>query len=231
MTAGSGILHQEMPKGDAAGPDARLPAVGEPPASLKMTRAPLPGRRRAGHPRGRGRRWDAGARHLRRLLGQNRSRGRGRGRPALSRRVGAARASARRLAVETSRHAFAYVFAGSGTFRDASEPRAVLTERSGAGRQPRCPRRSATGRSCCSTAATRSSCRRETRASGSCWCRASRSRSRWRGTADRHEHRGGAAAGLRGAARRHLHPSALSAARPVLAGLENHLARRRRLCC
>ena len=26
-------------------------------------------------------------------------------------------------AVETSRHAFAYVFAGSGTFRNASEPR------------------------------------------------------------------------------------------------------------
>jgi redox-sensitive bicupin YhaK (pirin superfamily) len=35
----------------------------------------------------------------------------------------------KRLAVETSRHAFAYVFAGSGTFRDASEPHGVLTER------------------------------------------------------------------------------------------------------
>jgi redox-sensitive bicupin YhaK (pirin superfamily) len=34
----------------------------------------------------------------------------------------------KRLAVETSRHAFAYVFAGSGTFRDASQPRGVLTE-------------------------------------------------------------------------------------------------------
>src|SRR5207302_4259650 len=31
--------------------------------------------------------------------------------------------------VETTRNAFAYVFAGSGTFRDSSEPRAVLTER------------------------------------------------------------------------------------------------------
>jgi quercetin 2,3-dioxygenase len=37
----------------------------------------------------------------------------------------------KRLAVETSRHAFAYVFAGSGTFRDASEPRSVLTEQVG----------------------------------------------------------------------------------------------------
>ena len=34
----------------------------------------------------------------------------------------------KRLKVETTRNAFAYVFAGSGTFRDASEPRAVLTE-------------------------------------------------------------------------------------------------------
>ena len=32
------------------------------------------------------------------------------------------------LAVDRTRNAFAYVFAGSGTFRDASEPRAVLTE-------------------------------------------------------------------------------------------------------
>jgi hypothetical protein len=34
----------------------------------------------------------------------------------------------KRLAVETSRHAFAYVFAGSGSFRDASAPQGVLTE-------------------------------------------------------------------------------------------------------
>ena len=34
----------------------------------------------------------------------------------------------RPLAVETSRHAFAYVFEGSGTFRDASDPRGVLVE-------------------------------------------------------------------------------------------------------
>ena len=34
----------------------------------------------------------------------------------------------KRLKVETTRNAFAYVFAGSGTFRDSSGPRAVLTE-------------------------------------------------------------------------------------------------------
>ena len=33
------------------------------------------------------------------------------------------------LPVETTRHAFAYVFEGAGTFRDASAPRAVKTDR------------------------------------------------------------------------------------------------------
>jgi hypothetical protein len=33
------------------------------------------------------------------------------------------------LPVETNRHAFAYVFEGSGTFRDASEPFGILTEK------------------------------------------------------------------------------------------------------
>src|SRR5207253_7447345 len=34
----------------------------------------------------------------------------------------------RTLPVETTRHAFAYVFAGSGSFKNASEPRAVKTD-------------------------------------------------------------------------------------------------------
>src|SRR6185436_19356588 len=34
----------------------------------------------------------------------------------------------KQLKVETTRNAFAYVFAGSGTFRDSSDPQAVLTE-------------------------------------------------------------------------------------------------------
>jgi hypothetical protein len=34
----------------------------------------------------------------------------------------------KRIAVEITRNAFAYVFAGSGTFRDASAPQAVLME-------------------------------------------------------------------------------------------------------
>ena len=35
------------------------------------------------------------------------------------------------LKVERSRHAFAYVFEGSGSFRDASQPLGVLTEKDG----------------------------------------------------------------------------------------------------
>ena len=34
----------------------------------------------------------------------------------------------KRLAVDRANHAFAYVFAGSGTFRDASAPQGILTE-------------------------------------------------------------------------------------------------------
>jgi hypothetical protein len=37
------------------------------------------------------------------------------------------------IPVESSRHAFAYVFEGSGSFRDASAPRGVLTEWVGEG--------------------------------------------------------------------------------------------------
>ena len=42
--------------------------------------------------------------------------------------ISVARGQRKRLKVETTRNAFAYVFAGSGSFRDSSEPRAVLTE-------------------------------------------------------------------------------------------------------
>ena len=43
MTAGRGIIHQEMPKGDADGPDARLPVVGQPAVVAQDDRAALPG--------------------------------------------------------------------------------------------------------------------------------------------------------------------------------------------
>jgi hypothetical protein len=43
------------------------------------------------------------------------------------------------LPVETDRQAFAYVFEGDGRFRDASEPRAPLTEPAGAAAAPAGP--------------------------------------------------------------------------------------------
>ena len=43
MTAGSGILHQEMPKGDDQRPHARLPAVGQPARLAQDDRPALPG--------------------------------------------------------------------------------------------------------------------------------------------------------------------------------------------
>ena len=44
------------------------------------------------------------------------------------------------LPVETERHAFAYVFEGSGSFRSASQPFGVLTEKEIDGKRSRDPR-------------------------------------------------------------------------------------------
>ena len=55
MTAGSGILHQEMPKGDPAGPDARLPALVEPAIFVEDDQAALSGHLGERHPRSDGR--------------------------------------------------------------------------------------------------------------------------------------------------------------------------------
>ncbi len=77
MTAGSGILHQEMPKGDANRAHARLSAVGQPACGAQDDRSALSGHSVCRHSRGdRGRRHQ-GAHHLRRVLGQERA-GRGR---------------------------------------------------------------------------------------------------------------------------------------------------------
>ena len=127
MTAGSGILHQEMPKGDPQGRMHGFQLWANLPASLKMTDPryqDIPSQR---DPRGDGRRRHARPRHLRRVLGQAGTGGRGRGGPELSRHLSPA-GQKKRLKVETTRNAFAYVFAGSGTFRDSSDPQAVLTE-------------------------------------------------------------------------------------------------------
>ena len=87
------------------------------------------------------------------------------------------------LPVETDRHAFAYVFEGSGTFsRRLAAVRRADREGDAGGRRARSASGPATARWWCSTAATRSRCRPATRASASCWSPASRSRSRSPGT-------------------------------------------------
>ncbi len=117
MTAGSGILHQEMPKGDRAGPHARLPAVGQPALVAQDDRAALPGRAGRRDPRGHRRRRHARARRLRRVLGQARARSTASPPIRATSTSRCRRASARRCRSRPTRHAFAYVFAGSGTLR------------------------------------------------------------------------------------------------------------------
>ena len=73
MTAGSGIIHQEMPKGDPAGRMHGFQLWANLPSSLKMTAA-LPGSESARHSGNQGRRRNARACRLRKLLGQDRPR-------------------------------------------------------------------------------------------------------------------------------------------------------------
>ena len=130
MTAGSGILHQEMPAGD---PDGRMHGFqlwANLPSALKMT-AP--------------RYQDVAGRDIPEAIDDDGTRirvicgsfwgktGPVEGVAADPRYIDVSVPPGRRkrLAVETTRHAFAYVFAGSGTFRDASAPQRVLTELAG----------------------------------------------------------------------------------------------------
>ena len=127
MTAGSGILHQEMPHGDDRGRMHGFQLWANLPASLKMS-----------HPRYQ----DVAARDIPEIVDDDGTRVRvicgefwGMKGPiegvAADPRyldISVPPGQRKRLAVETTRHAFAYVFAGSGTFHDASLPRDVKTE-------------------------------------------------------------------------------------------------------
>jgi len=127
MTAGRGILHQEMPKGDDRGRMHGFQLWANLPAALKMT-AP--------------RYQDVAGKDIPTVVDDDGTAVRvicgefwGKKGPiegvAADPRyldVSVAPGQKKRLAVETSRHAFAYVFAGSGSFRDASDPQGVLTE-------------------------------------------------------------------------------------------------------
>jgi redox-sensitive bicupin YhaK (pirin superfamily) len=132
MTAGSGILHQEMPRGDASGKMHGFQLWANLPSSLKMT-----------DPRYQ----DVAGKDIPEVVDDDGTavrivcgefwgkKGPVEGVAADPRYldISIAPGVRRTLPVETTRHAFAYVFAGTGTFRDASNPRAVKTEGVGPG--------------------------------------------------------------------------------------------------
>ena len=127
MTAGSGILHQEMPKGDQQGRMHGFQLWANLPSSLKMTDPRYQDIPASAIPEIT----DDDGTKVRVVCGEFwGKRGPVEGVAADPNYVDISvpPGHKKRLKVETTRNAFAYVFAGSGTFRDASAPRAVLTE-------------------------------------------------------------------------------------------------------
>jgi quercetin 2,3-dioxygenase len=132
MTAGRGIMHQEMPAGDPQGRMHGFQLWANLPSSLKMT-AP--------------RYQDVKAAEIPEIIDDDGTRVRvicgdfwGRRGPiegvaADPRYLDVSVPPGRRktLSVELERHAFAYVFEGSGSFRAASQPFGVLTEKTAGG--------------------------------------------------------------------------------------------------
>jgi redox-sensitive bicupin YhaK (pirin superfamily) len=128
MTAGSGILHQEMPQGDPQGRMHGFQLWANLPASLKMTAPRYQDIPSAQVPN----LTDDDGTCVRIICGDFRGkRGPVDGIAADPRYLDVWVPPGRRksLPVETNRHAFAYVFEGSGTFRAASQPFGVLTEK------------------------------------------------------------------------------------------------------
>ncbi len=127
MTAGRGILHQEMPKGDDQGHMHGFQLWANLPASLKMTTP---------------RYQDVSGKDIPAVVDDDGTtvrvvcgdfwgaKGPVEGVAADPRYldISVPPNVRKTLPIETTRHAFAYVFAGSGTFRDASGPRAVRRE-------------------------------------------------------------------------------------------------------
>jgi len=130
MTAGRGIFHQEMPQGDPRGRMHGFQLWANLPSSLKMTAPRYQDITSADIPEVT----DDDGTTARVICGSFWGRtGPVEGVAADPRYLditvppGARRA----IPVERGRHAFAYVFEGSGAFRHASEPQAVATEQAG----------------------------------------------------------------------------------------------------
>jgi redox-sensitive bicupin YhaK (pirin superfamily) len=128
MTAGSGIVHQEMPHGDTQGRMHGFQLWANLPASLKMTHPRYQDIHAADIP---GVTEDDGT-SVRIICGSFWGKtGPVEGVAADPQYldVSVPPGRTRRLPVDRARNVFAYVFAGSGRFANASEPQAVWTER------------------------------------------------------------------------------------------------------
>lgn len=135
MTAGSGIIHQEMPKGDEAGRMHGFQLWANLPRALKMTAPRYQDVKAADIPAIT----DDDGTHVRVICGSFwGQRGPVDGIAADPRYldISVPPGRRRRIEVPLDANAFAYVFAGSGTFRDASQPRLVATEVIGRGDEP-----------------------------------------------------------------------------------------------
>ena len=127
MTAGSGIIHQEMPKGDHVGRMHGFQLWGNLPSSLKMTAPRYQEVKSAEIPEIS----DDDGTHVRVVCGSFWGKTgpvQGVAADPIYLDVSVSPGKRKTLPVETVRHAFAYVFAGSGKFCNASGPLAVPTE-------------------------------------------------------------------------------------------------------
>ncbi len=130
MTAGSGIIHQEMPKGDDAGRMHGFQLWANLPSSLKMTAPRYQDVHAADIPVV----VDDDGTAVRVIVGGfwgKRGPVDGIAADPIYLDISVPPGKRKVLPVETTRHAFAYVFAGAGSFRDASAPRGVLTDTTG----------------------------------------------------------------------------------------------------
>ena len=127
MTAGSGIIHQEMPKGDSIGRMHGFQLWGNLPSSLKMTKPQYQEVKAGEIPDVT----DDDGTHVRVVCGEfwgKKGPVVGVAADPIYLDVSVSPGKRKSLPVETTRHAFAYVFAGSGKFCNASGPLAVPTE-------------------------------------------------------------------------------------------------------
>ena len=128
MTAGSGIMHQEMPHGDAQGRMHGFQLWANLPSQLKMTTP----RYQDVKSKDIAEETDDDGTKVRVIIGEfwgKRGPVEGIAANPCYLDVSVPPGKKKRLTIDTRANAFAYVFEGEGTFRDASEPGGVLTER------------------------------------------------------------------------------------------------------